>query len=235
VLLPAVIAGLVAIGLFPTQTRQGVEFRQFTFTLPLYQKALDFVQRDLSYSRLVQRLVSEEASAESRALTIFKWTRENIRDVPAGFPVIDDHISHIIIRGYGTDDQKADVFTALTTYAGVPAFFSASTDAEPSLVLSWVWIDERWRVFDVENGVVFRSRSGALASVEELAGDSWVLESVAAERVYRDRDYASYFVGFRLPDPPDLLRAELQMLWPRVSYRLKRFVGLGRREWQTEH
>jgi len=233
-LLPIAAASLVVVVTAPTETRQGVDFRQLTFTLPLYQKAIDFVQRDLSHSLLAQRLVDEHASTESRVLTIFNWTRENIRDLPAGFPIIDDHISHIIIRGYGTDDQKADVFTTMATYAGVPAFFASTGDFEPSLVLSYAWIDNRWKVFDVVNDVAFRNRSGALASVEELAGDPWVLESVSAERVYREKAYASYFVGFRPPEAPDILRAELQMLWPRASYRLKRLLGLGQRDWQAE-
>lgn len=81
------IAGLTAVAQIPAETRQGA-------------KALDVVQRDSSYARLVQRLVSEEMSAESRALTIFEWTRKNIRDTPAGFPMVDDHVSHI--KPYGS-------------------------------------------------------------------------------------------------------------------------------------
>lgn len=224
----------MAIALVPTETRQGVDFSQYTFTLPLYEKAVDFVQRDLSYARLVERLVSEDEPAESRALTLFDWTRENIRDVPAGFPIVDDHVSHIIIRGYGQEDQKADVFTTLTTYAGLPGTMGFSDPPSPRLVLSYIWIDGRWTVFDVENEIVFRNRSGGLASVEEVTDDPWVLESVAANRVYLGKPYASYFVDYRAPNPQDVVRAELQMLWPRASYRLKRILGLGRREWQAE-
>ena len=231
-LLLAAVGGLTVIGLMPVETKQGIDYSVSTYTMPLYVKALDFVQRDSSYSRLVQRLVSEQASDESRALTIFDWTRNNIRDTPAGFPIVDDHVWHIIIRGYGTDDQKTDVFTTLTTYAGVPGFWSLTEPPSPELSLSFVWIEGRWRVFDVQNGIVFRNRAGALASAEELAEDRWVLESVAADRTFHEKPYAGYFVGFKPPNPPDILRAELQMLWPRASHRLKGFVGLGRREWQ---
>ena len=228
----AAIAGLTAVARIPVETKQGVDFSVSTYTIPLYAKALDFVQRDTSYARLVQRLVSEEMSAESRALTLFDWTRKNIRDTPAGFPVVDDHVSHIIIRGYGESDQQTDVFTTLTTYAGVPAFWTLTQPPSPELILSFVWIDGRWRVFDVANGIVFRNRNGALATVEELARDPSVAESVAANHTHRGKPYGSYLVGFRPSRPPDVLRAELHMLWPRVSYRLKRLVGLSRREWQ---
>ena len=226
------VAGLLAVGFVPTQTKQGIDYSVSTHTLPLYAKALDFVQRYSSYARLASQIAREHGSPEARALAIFEWTRESIRDTPAGFPVIDDHVSHIIIRGYGEPDQKADVFTALTTYAGVPAFWTQSGNAPSRPVLSYVWIDRGWRVFDVENGIIFRNRQGALASAEELAQDRSLTRSYAADPVYRAKGYDSYFDDFRSPIPPDILRSELQMLWPRASYRVKRLVGLGRREWQ---
>jgi hypothetical protein len=234
VVLLAVLGGVTAIARMSTETKQGVGFVQSTYSLPLYEKAIDFVQRDLSYARLVERIVGDQASAEARALALFDWTRGNIQDVPDGFPVVDDHVSHIIIRGYGQVDQKADVFTTLTTYAGVPGTWGFGEPPSPALVLSFVWIDGAWRVFDVENEIVFRNRSGALASADELGHDPWVLNSVATNRTYLGKPYASYFEGYRQPNPGGVLRAELQMLWPRASYRLKRFLGLGRREWQTE-
>lgn len=227
-----VVAGLVAVGLVPTETKQGVDFSVSTHTLPLYAKALDFLQRDSSYARLAQQIVGEQASAESRSLTIFEWTRKNVRDTPAGFPVVDDHVSHIIIRGYGVDDQKADVFTTLTTYAGVPAFFGYAQRDSRDLVLSFVWIGRAWRVFDVEHGIAFRNRGGALASAEELAADRSLVAVNAANRVDPSTPYDSYFAGFHPPVAPDILRPELQMIWPRVSHSVKRLVGLGRREWQ---
>lgn len=227
----AVLIGAVAIAFMPTDTRQGIDGVVSTYRLPLYAKTLDFVQRDSMYRRLASRIVSDDATAEQKALILFEWTRANIRDSPRGLPVVDDHISHIIIRGYGDADQKADVFTTLLTYAGVPARW-AWIGKGPYVLLSLAWIDRRWRAFDVQNGIVFRSRTGALASVEELAGDPEVLQSAAAGRMHLTRPYATYFEGFRPPVAPDLLRAEGQMLLPRALYPLQRLVGLGRREWQ---
>lgn len=227
-------AALTAVAFVPTTTRLGVDYEVTAYTLPLYAKALDFIQRDSSYVRLVSRIVNPDAPPESRVLTVFEWTRKNIRDTPAGFPVVDDHISHIIIRGYGEDDQKADVFTTLITYAGVPAYWSWIGTAPSTLILSFAWIDKHWRVFDVQNGIAFRNRRGALASVEELAADPGLIASVAANRQHQSRPYTSYFEAFHLPPPPDLLRAEEQMLWPRALYRVRRVLGLGRREWQLD-
>lgn len=225
--------GIGALGLMPTETKQGINGVVTSHRLPLYAKTLDFLQRDSTYGRLAGRIVPEDATPGQKALTLFEWTRQNILDSPRGLPVVDDHISHIIIRGYGDPDQKADVFTTLLTYAGVPAYWIwVGKDGKgPFVLLSLAWIDGAWRAFDVQNGIVFRTARGTLASVEELARDPWVLKAEEG-RVYRERPYPSFFDGFAPPVAPDLLRAELQMLWPRAFYRGLRFVGLGRREWQ---
>ena len=165
-------------------------------------------------------------------MALFDWTRTNIRDTPEGFPIIDDHVWHIIVRGYGEDDQKAAVFTTLATYAGVPAFWMLSEDASRELPLSFAWIDRQWTLFDVANGIVFRTPDGRLATAEAIARTPGMVDRVSAGRTYRGRPYASYFSGFRQPTAPEILRSEMQMIWPRVAYRVKGLVGLGRREWQ---
>ena len=62
-------------------------------------------------------------------MEIFIWTCENIRKQPDGLPVIDDHVWHIIIRGYGEPDQSSDVFTTLCNYAGIRAFYALASYA----------------------------------------------------------------------------------------------------------
>jgi hypothetical protein len=200
-------AGLVAVAFVPTETKQGVNFAVSSHRLPLYAKTLDFLQRDSSYARLASRIAAGHAQPEARTLAVFAWTRDNIRDTPGGFPVVDDHVWNIVIRGYGEADQKADVFTTLSMYAGVPAFFSNRAGESGTAVLSYAWIDRQWRVFDVDNGVIFRTRQGTLASAEEA--------------------------GFAPPVAPDVLRPELQMLWPRVWSSVGRLIGV-RREWQRQ-
>ena len=46
---------------------------------------------------------------KKKTLKIFIWTHKNIRKAPEGLPVIDDHVWHTIIRGYGINDQSSDV------------------------------------------------------------------------------------------------------------------------------
>lgn len=51
------------------------------------------------------------------------WTRQHIHPTSSGLPDMDDHILHMIIRGYGKQDQTVDALTTLATYTGLPAFW----------------------------------------------------------------------------------------------------------------
>lgn len=230
----AVVALVLAVALMPTTTRQGVDFVVGTHTLPAYVKAMDFVDRDLNYRALARSITAGVGSDEVRAIAVFEWTRKNIRDVPPGFPVVDDHIWHIIVRGYGVDDQKADVFTTLTTYAGVPAYFVLFGSRPARLPISVVLVDGRWRVVDVDHGFLFRTAAGPLATFEDMAADPGILQRYALHLRYKGLDYASYFAHPPAVVPPDTLRAEMQMLGPRLAFELKRVVGLAGREWDPE-
>lgn len=229
--LPLTILALVVVGLIPLTTRQGVDYVVSEHRLPVYLKALEFIDRDANYRALAATVTKGAATDEARALAVFDWTRANVRDAPPGLPIVDDHVWHIVIRGYGVEDQQADVFTTLATYAGVPAYFLYVERAAVRLPVSFTRIEGRWRVFDVHHGLVFRTPGGALLTVEELAANPAIVVKAADGLVYRGIRYADMFAAFRAPGPPPILRAEMQMVWPRLWYEAKRAVGLGGRAW----
>ena len=186
----ALVAGLA---LFPARTREGLNFQVRERQIPLVVKGAEFLLRDLSYRRLATDVTSGLPRPGDRARRLFAWTRENIRPTPEGWPIRDDHIANIVIRGYGEEDQRADVFTTLATYAGLPAFwgtFRTSPD-ERGRLLSFVKLEGRWTVWDVAAGT----------GPEELSSDPAVLRSFA---------------------PPEVLRAEKQMPGPRLVFETRR-------------
>ena len=223
------LAALVAVANVPTTTHQGVNFVVSARTLPAYVKALDFVDRDANYKGLARQIAGRGSSEEARLRAVFEWTRTNIRDTPAGFPVVDDHVWHIIIRGYGQDDQKADVFTTLLTYAGVPAYW-IFIGPRPELTLSLVEIEGKWRAIDVPNGVIFKGPDGQLATPELISADRQLVARQGPPR-YRGLEYTRYFDRFRAPTAPDITRAEMQMVWPRIWFNVKRLAGRGGDAW----
>lgn len=188
---------LVALLAWPATTRQGVNFKVTEKRLPAIIKGMDFLVRDYEYRHLAAEITRGCATEESKAEALLQWTHEHIRPVPPGWPVVDDHITHIIIRGYGTKDQVADVFTTLATYAGIRSFWRVSRGREGSRprVLSFLRMGGQWTVWDVAEGIAIRDTAGHLMSVQQL--------------------------GWQRFGPPPLLRAEKQMPLPRVLFELR--------------
>ena len=225
-----VLAAIIAFANVPFTTLRGVNYVVTPRTLSFYEKTLDFLDRDVNYRRLAAEVTAGAATETAKAKAVFDWTRANIKSTPQELPVIDDHIWHIIIRGYGQPDQKADVFTAVLSYAGVPAYW-IFIGPRPEMPLSFVRVDGRWRVADVENGVMFRAKTGDLATPEEIAADHSIVVQ-QGPREYGGVPYARFLERFAAPIPPDLTRAEMQMPGWRLWLELRKLVGRGGHEWQ---
>ena len=211
-------------------TRQGVSFQVSTLEIPLAIKVMDFLDRDAHYQLLAHQITQGLRLDQDRAMAVFHWTRRQIRPTPKEWPIIDDHIWHIIIRGHGLSDQMADVFTTLSTYAGVPAFwkFLRVTPGGTIITLSFAKVDGRWTAFDVSQGFVFADARGRLIDVETLAADPALVKAVVGEAAPGGVPYWEYVKPLRPFVPPAILRAEQQMPWPRFTFELRRLMGLAR-------
>lgn len=214
----------------PATTRQGVDFVVSTTRIPRYVKILGFLHRDAQYRLLARQITEGLAGDDARALAVFRWTRRHILPTPDGWPIVDDHVLHIIIRGHGVDDQMADVFTTLLTYTGVPAFWKPVKPAGtgPLLILSFAKVDGRWTVFDVAHNLIFADARGRLLDVRALAADPALTEAVAGGARPGGRSYADYIARLQPFTVPDILRAQTQMPWPRVVWEARRVLPLGR-------
>lgn len=161
-------------------TRQGIDYKVYTLKVPLYLKILDFYDRHFNYKWLVHKIINGKATEEEKVMAIFNWTIENIADQPKELPVVDDHVWHIIIRGYGAHDQFSDVFTTLCNYAGFDAFFAKiyTKDKTSKISFSFVKINNRWHVFHPYNGAYFINKDGKFASVEDLANGNWSVKQI---------------------------------------------------------
>ena len=222
-----VTAGILAL---PATTRQGINFKVTTYEIPTYVKAIDFLHRHYQYRLLISRICAGATSDQQCLLTLMDWTRDNVRSTPTGWPIVDDHPLHIAIRGYGTDDQMADVFTTLAGYAGIPSFFRFLVDPVSGrrLVLTFARIADRWAVLDVERHVVFRGKDGSLASVDDLVADASLVDTQNQGALNDDGHYSTFIsrtmlLPFVVPDP---LHAELQQPVPRLRYEVRRALGL---------
>jgi hypothetical protein len=222
-----VVLAVIAVAKIPVATKQGVNLDVSVHHLPLYLKSLEFVERSGHYMQLANEIMAGASSDAERVERIFAWTRRHIRQTPDGWPVVDDHILNIIIRGHGLNDQQADVFTTLCTYAGVPAFWAKVPAAPgPHLLLSFAQVDGHWRVFDVAEGVAFRRRGGALATLADVRGDPALIPAELRALPVGARTYSDVMARAAMPSVPHPLRAELQMPMPRLWHELRAAVHL---------
>ncbi len=168
---------LALVGHLPTTTRILVDYQPQSYTLPLYAKAMEFVSRDVEMRGVAERVAGAIPDSEGRASALLDWTHEHVRPVPAGFPVVDDHPYNIVVRGYGTYDQAADVFANLCAYVGIPGGLVFSRDERGGALYAFAveQIGGAPRVFDVREGRALRDRDGRLASLDGLRSDPALL------------------------------------------------------------
>ena len=216
----AIFLTMIAFFNMEVTTRQGVNYKWHTTKIPLYLKVLDFFDRHYNYGLLSKRITAGAGTEEERFLRVFKWANANIRRVPDGLPIVDDHVWSIIVRGYGARDQVSDVFTTLCNYAGMNAFYSIvrSADGKHSLPLSFVKVDGRWTVCDPYAGIYFINRSGNLADISDMRSKAYSVKALAGGPT---DDYSIYTDCLKMKEDMDLNRASIQSPWARFYFECK--------------
>lgn len=203
-------------------SKQGINGEIRIIRIPLYLKILDFYDRHYNYKWLAGRVAGDAYSDKEKALRLFEWTYNNILKVPEGLPVIDDHVWHIIVRGYGASDQASDVFTTLCNYLNLDAFFMG---VGPRRVpLSFVKLDNKWRIFDPYHGVYFKDKNGNIADTDTLRSADWDMECLNEKP---DLDYAVLFDILPSLEETGLTRANIQSPFNRLRYQVEQWMGKG--------
>lgn len=200
---------------------QGINYEYKMIKIPLYLKIIDFYSRHYHYKDTVKEITVGSKSDEEKIFKLFKWTHENIRRIPQGFPIVDDHVWHIMIRGYGVDDQFHDVFTTLCNYAQVKAFFTwiKSNAQKRKIPLSFVQMKGRWCVFDPFYGVYFRDKNGNLVDIETIKSGNYLL---AGRKDAVEMDYSSYIDNLPSVKDRGLTRANTQSPLNRLFLEFKK-------------
>ncbi len=223
---------LVAIGLWPTTTRQGVDYAVVERRVPLYQKGWAFVDRHRKTRALADSLIGESLDPSETVRRLFDWTHSAIAPVPPGAPVVDDHVWHTILRRYGAEDQAADVFATLLVYAGIPAtvYLARHPESGARIALTSFRLQDEWHLADVRRGHLFRTSEGHLATIDDLSS----ADESMGDGVYRvlletpdvlGSPYVSFFSRLHAVGDPPVLRGELQMPGPRLRFEVARLFG----------
>ena len=208
----------------PVTTRQGINYSVHTIKIPLYIKILEFIDRNYSYRVLVKDIIRDCKDEQEKVMKIFRWTYKNIRKAPVDFPIVDDHVWHIIVRGYGVNDQFSDVFATLCNYAGVDAFYTwaYSDDKKSALPLAFVEINDKWFVFYPYRGAYFENCRGELADIEDIKANDWVVVEDKGEKA--NLNYADYLSNLSIPKEYGLTRTNIQSPFNRLIFEIKKWI-----------
>ena len=190
-----------------TTTRQGINYRVQAIPIPLYLKLFGFFDRHLHYRWLAGRIITNEMDNQQKAEALFQWTVSNIARQPSQLPVIDDHVWHIIVRGYGMEDQLADVFATLANYAGLKAFLMNCEGSADSIWIAAVYYDNNWHICDVHRRTLFFNKANKWATLQEIMASKWQLHLYDhTENIQEYVDYQKYFEKFKQLDFDQLYR-----------------------------
>ncbi len=195
--IPWVAGGLAALlalaAWWPVTTRRGINGVVTVTRIPLWVKSAEFLIRDHHYRRIAREVTAGASDEQDTVMRLFGWVRREIRPQPEDVPVIDDHVYSIIVRGYGTADQFADVLATLCVYAGVPAVVNRLGQGGDRVHFVLAKVRGRWSPLDPYRGAHFESPDGALAAVEDLANDPALLGAAYRGPADPPLDYRRYF------------------------------------------
>lgn len=206
-----------------TSYYQGVNYEIKNIKIPLYLKLIDFFSRDSHYKMLTREIIKNcPGSDKEKAMCLLEWTYNNIHKNPGSLPIIDDHVWHIIIRGYGEDDQFNDVFTTLCNYAGVEAFFTwvDSVGKEKRLPFSFVKVSNQWVVFDPYRKAYFIDENAGLAEINKVKQGKYLICAGATDYFF---NYLLYTPNIPLMDTVGFRRSNTQSPVNRLFLQLDRW------------
>jgi hypothetical protein len=221
--LGAVLVVGLLVGTIPVTGFEGIDGRIIVHRMPLWEKVARFYLRHVEFERWAREAAGGETDPQRRVLKLMDWTIKNVRHITPDLPLIDDHISHIVLRRYGNDGQLAEVFTALTTYTGNQGRWEAyrPPGARERVVLSFVESDSGWWVFDLWNGGWFETHAGQIATIHDFRHPEQLRRQGQAPEVLNGTPYLDYFKDLNRVWKRSFSRARGQMPWHRLLMELR--------------
>lgn len=225
-----VLAGVGTLALLPVGTRSGLNYAWSTQQIFLSEKLTHFLSRHFQTRRLAQKVTQGALNNQEKIAKIFEWVTENVRTPPRGFPIVDDHPLHILIRGYGAPDQRTEAFALLASYSGFPseAVFLGAEGTDRPIVVALVRVGHKTVLVDVQHQFLFRNEEGELADWKELAQNPKLVAAVAKGRQIDGVAYERFYQNLDQLEP-SFVRMELQKPWPRLKNKIGKLAAALRR------
>jgi len=218
----SLVIGLVYLLNLEVIYQRGINNQVHTVRVPLYLKTIDFFSRHYNYKHLAKQIIGNEKGKEKRALRLLEWTFHNLKKQPESLPIVDDHVWHIIVRGYGINDQFSDVLATLCNYAGMDSFFNvySSADHKKHTYFTSININGKdWTFMDPYRGVYFVNEKGRLASIKEMKLGNYSISRVQGADL-DPFDYQAVFQNVKRMEKLGLSRSSIQSPLNRLMFQL---------------
>ena len=212
-----------------TSTMQGINYKVRELKIPLYLKISNFFDRHYNYKWLVKRILHDQKEENEKAKSIFHWTATHIKRQPPELDIVDDHVWHIIVRGYGVDGQEDDVCATLSNYAGLKATIltlKGSSGSVPGHIsFTAVYFKGAWHLCDPYRHVSFDNRKAEWATINEIVSGDWKAKSHKdPDNIKDSMNYENYFQSLDAIDFNALYRGSRQSIQDPVS-RFRQFLN----------
>jgi hypothetical protein len=206
------------------ESTEAVGNEQRKIILSCGEKVIRFLLRHQDLVRITGEASKGETDPQRRMLNVLEWTKKNVRPVPPGFTIIDDHIPYIVLRGYGAEYQLAEVFTTLTTYAGYPGRWAWYTPprGKRQVALSFVQSEDGWWVFDLRNGGWYETSDGKIATIADFRQPDRLIRRGQAPEALEGTPYLDYYRDLDKVFQNSFSRATGQMPWDRFWMELEK-------------
>ena len=179
---------LVAVAVSPALTLLGTEY--------VREKML----QQLTIKAMAEKVAGDAATDEEKALRLFRHVHEHLFTPPRGKPA-GESILEVLVRNVAWCSRQSDILAMLARCLWIDGGYVTlfGYDEVSHHTVCGLELDGALRMFDPQNGYVFYTRDGDIATLEQVRGRGPELRSPQFEAVERLRGRNERY--FRLFEP----------------------------------
>jgi hypothetical protein len=157
-----------------------INYKVTEYSIPIHLKINDFFNRHFNYKYLVNQINPNSNNSKDFILNTAKWVNQNIKKIPEGVDVIDNHPLTIIQRRLGAQDQFNDILSVFLIYLDIDSFFISKLD-NTTHPLTLFKVNNYWSLLDPYYGIYFINEKENFASIEELKKSNWQIVNLDSQ------------------------------------------------------
>lgn len=189
---------------------------------PFFSLILKASLRDHTYRAIIMHVIAQE---ETRGIKsdleitkkLFYYTAKHTLLNPGDLLPYEDKELGYLINGLVYCDYAADILATLCAHKGIPARYAMLMDKDgvSPHTITEVFLDGKWRIFDPAEISYYRTKSGELATLEDLSEDpDLILENKRMQKIYPAGLPDVYKKMFPLPLPPQRSASKIKRVTP---------------------